>query len=524
MKKIFSKSWRMALGGAVLFAPLALMADVSPLCSDLATFSCAPGHYKDGTGEVKSESEVQKFISSYAEKSRTQLHDRFVHLLKDPANSYFKNVAMSAFGLKNSPACTSKDPEEVTQCQENLIDGLTTLTQKQALGRLLPRTGLERQGNMRDLAFVMANNTYKKLVDEFNDQVQADLSQPEMTKNIQQKIFPKVKDLLIARLKQMSIPDAQRDLMISKISGITFEGASCGNLNSENRGHGNDEVVSSLLVPNAFYDPGRNIFKFCAGYLLQANSEFIIVQTIAHELSHSIDPCCLAIGPVDLGFSYKNAGDLEKMQNEYPIKNVLQCLRDPRSVGAQHFAPAASNWVSPTTGGGYYGGAGNDGYPMPAPGAGGGMGSPAAGPAAFPAAGAAAAKSASFCENDQIGESFADWMAAEVLPQYMEQNHKLTTDQYRNGYGNTWRLDCEIPATGGNNMMYASDPHPSIEKRINNILLMNPKVREQMGCQETPKDRLYCDSEKAVVPAADRMSASPKLLTIPPQNGRGGSR
>ena len=57
------------------------IADVSPLCNDLARFACAPGSYKDGTGEIKSESEISKFMSSYADKSRADLHDKFENLL-----------------------------------------------------------------------------------------------------------------------------------------------------------------------------------------------------------------------------------------------------------------------------------------------------------------------------------------------------------------------------------------------------------------------------------------------------------
>jgi hypothetical protein len=103
-----------------------------------------------------------------------------------------------------------------------------------------------------------------------------------------------------------------------------------------------------------------------------------------------------------------------------------------------------------------------------------------------------------FCSNDQIGESFADWMAAEVLPNYMEQNYKLTTQQYQYGYGNARRLICRISENASQSRANNGDDHPLIEDRINRILLMNPKVRQQMGCAPSVSDRVYCDADKEV--------------------------
>lgn len=469
---------------------LSAFAEVSPLCNDLAKFACAPGSYKDGTGEIKSESEVSNFMSSYAEKLRTALRSRFDKLLNDPASSYFKDVALAGLGLKNSPQCTSSEPSEIASCRKNLLDGLTTLAQKYSLGPLMPRTGLERQGNLKELYYIIRNNQYQKVILELNDQVQKDLGNPEMAKKIQDKIFPKIKDLIIARLRQLSIPDEQRRLMINKVNSISFEGTNCEELGGQDgRGRSNGEAVSSLLVPNAFYDPLRIIFKLCSGYLLQSTSEFQIATTIAHELSHSIDPCNVAWGPADMGFKYSTQTDLKKMEREYPIKNVIQCLRDKRSIGARHFSsddkdsddssecPSCSassmrkldmNNLMPQSGRVGENGGGS----MPK------NQSP---------------KKVSFCQDDQIGESFSDWMAAEVLPTYMEQNHKLTTQQYRNGYANARRIACSVQADDEDRGV-----HPPSENRINKIILVNPKVRAQMGCPSKHPENVYCDSEKPI--------------------------
>lgn len=497
---------------AFLISP-AVFADVSPLCNDLARFACAPGSYKDGTGEIKSESEISRFMSSYAEKSRTTLRSRFDKLFNDPVNSYFKDVAIAGLGLKNSPQCASSEPREISACRENLLDGLTTIAQKQALGPLMPRTGLERQGNLKDLNYIIKNNAYQKVIQELNDQVQKDLGNPEMNRKIQDKVFPKIKDLIIARLKRLSIPDEQRNLMISKVNSISFEGTSCEEVGGGRWGRSNGEVVSSLLVPNAFYDPQRNIFKLCSGYLLQSTSDFQIATTIAHELSHSIDPCNVARGPADMGFKYSNPQDLKKMEQEYPIKNVIQCLRDRRSIGAINFNSPDPNQNDPGACPGCSAGGmtsmpyvvvnKNSSMPMPS-GQYGGMGGGGSSGRENP--------KADFCDGDQIGESFSDWMAVEVLPVYIEQNYRLTIEQYRLGYANARRLICSVQEDGGRSNR---DEHPAIENRINKIILVNPKVRAQMGCPSKHPENAYCDSETPIGSPDEPQRMVPAVETKP---------
>ncbi len=502
---------------SIFLLSVSVFADVSPLCNDLARFACAPGSYKDGTGEIKSESEISRFMASYAEKSRAVLHDRFQKLLSSPDSSYFKDVAIAGLGLKNSPQCASSSADDISACRENLIDGLTTIAQKQALGPLMPRTGLERAGNLKDLNYIIQNNSYQKVIQELNDQVQKDLGNPEMTKKIQDKVFPKVKELIIARLKQLSIPDEQRKLMINKVSSISFEGTTCEELGGRGgRGRSNGEVVSSLLVPNAFYDPQRNIFKLCSGYLLQSTSEFQIATTIAHELSHSIDPCNVAQGPADMGFKYSTQTDLKKMESEYPIKNVIQCLRDKRSIGARNFSSGDQEMDDPSSCPGCSTNPRRSGmmkspYGMPSSG---GIGSYNGG-GDMPAN--QQPKKVSFCDGDQIGESFSDWMAVEVLPTYMEQNYKLTTDQYRNGYANARRLICKVDQEGED--QFNTGEHPAIEKRINRIFLVNPKVRAQMGCPAKHPENVYCDSEKPLDSQDEPQRLSAPPVTTEPVKG-----
>jgi hypothetical protein len=114
----------------------------------------------------------------------------------------------------------------------------------------------------------------------------------------------------------------------------------------------------------------------------------------------------------------------------------------------------------------------------------------------------------SFCNNDQITESFSDWMGAEILPQYIEKNYKLTPEQYREGYANANRVNCWAYPDTSDNFNY--EVHPAIGKRINKILLVNPKIRSQMGCPTKHPDNVYCDSEKALGSPAEPIKLAPQ--------------
>lgn len=97
---------------------------------------------------------------------------------------------------------------------------------------------------------------------------------------------------------------------------------------------------------------------------------------------------------------------------------------------------------------------------------------------------------ANFCGKDQITEAFPDWMAAEVVPGYIQSNYRLTQEQYRTGYGNYFRLGCRESSD-----QVREREHPESKDRINRILLPNPQVRSQMGCH-TSSQATYCDSKK----------------------------
>lgn len=476
------------LGFIFLFFPSPFVfAEDSPLCKDLARFSCAPGSYHDGTGEVKNEAYIQKELVNYSVKAREALAVDMTKVIADPANEYFRSVSLAALGLMNAPQCTSKDSAEISKCNQNLIEGLTALAQKDALGELGQNFSNQRLGNVIELSHVMSNAAYLKVIEDAKARLRKDLKTEAFDSKIKDEIFPQVKKLIIAKINSLNISVKDKKLMTSKVGGITFGGTDCTELaKGKNASQEKDQHLNGLLVPNAIYY--NNIFKICNGLLLKSSSEFLIVQSMAHELSHSIDPCTISIGPEDFRFNYSHPGDLTKMEKEFPVP-VLSCLRSKESVGAINFTTQI------TSGLGY-------GY---------GVGPPSTDPTKGPAKNnkqsaegykpggpylngiAPSDTKLSFCEKDQIGESFADWLGFEVLPQYMEKNHKLTPEQYRIGYSNTFRPMCTIHEVSGQNN---NDEHPPVQDRINKLLLVQPQIRRQMGCLKKLEGVVYCDANQ----------------------------
>jgi len=444
-----------------LFSIQSFAAD-SPLCENLSRFSCAPGSYDDGTGKVKSEEEIEKKLAEITAKFKNKFQDRWKKELAQEKNSHFRNLALAALGLKNSPDCQATEQARQTRCTENLAAGLSKATSTQVLGTLKSNNPLGRAGNFKESGFLIYQELFQEIRKEFQTDLRKELNQSDYSEKVKNKVFPQVQSLIIKKLQELPISDQNRKAMIDKIKNIRFKGNNCSN---ENKSPG----VDNLLVPNAFYNPGADTIELCNGFLFTSSSEFTIANIIGHELAHAIDPCQIDYGPADMGFHYSKNSDLFKKAQEYPIPNIITCLRNEKSVEAKRSSLEMTTFSNGT------------GVMV------GGTGIPPIPPPPVP-------KNENFCTQnqtkDQIGEAFCDWLAAEVTPQYIQNNFKLTDEQYRIGYSNVWRSLCatEHESHGGE-----VGTHPKTEDRVDRILLQNPQMRAQMKCSKGHSEYIYCD-------------------------------
>lgn len=478
------------------------------ICDDLAKFSCAPGTYDDGTGVVRSEAEVQERLRTFMASASADLRAEVTDLIRNPDSQYFRQNSMAALGLAGSPGCVPESNGRISSsCEENLIVGLTDLIQRNSLGSLISSGENMRGGNAEELNFVMSDENYQRLVKRLNQRADRELIDQEMVGRIRERIFPDMKAAILARIRQLNVSEEQKNFMIMKISAVQFAGTDCTALNDKNETH-----LDQLLTPNAYYSPSRNTFSFCNGYLLQSTSVFSIAKTIVHELTHSIDPCQLGRGPAAQSVvAYSNPRDLRHSEIQYPFTNVIQCLRGESSINARNFdyenqRLAQLQWdqmeaqrqaqlkmqqqaatTIPAAAVATPQGSVSGGIQGPYPYLVNGMGGPIGAGMPFPPR---PEMTADFCGKDQITEAFPDWMAAEVVPGYVQANYRLTQDQYRNGYGNYFRLGCRERSAE-----VLQRDHPESKDRINRILLANPRVRSQMGCN-SPSPATYCDNNK----------------------------
>lgn len=263
-------------------------------------------------------------------------------------------------------------------------------------------------------------------------------SDEKISRKVERDVFPRVKQIIINKINS-SVQDPEiRKKIIQKIQNITYNGNDCNEmLPHESRG------VGGFLIENAFYDSDNQTFRFCNGFLLKNNSEFSIAMVVAHELSHSIDPCGIqspkSMAPVKFGPVQDHYP--KEFEDQFPINHLLSCLRSKESIGAVSLLDSFPLFD----------------YQKP------------------------------FCGDDQIGESFSDWMGAEVLADYSEKHFSsLSPNQKLIGFSNVFRNLC----IDGTPMGF--DVHPDTKARIDRLIMANPKIREQIGCGDPKGNLHYC--------------------------------
>ncbi len=242
---------------------------------------------------------------------------------------------------------------------------------------------------------------------------------PIEVKNKTDQIFADVKTLIIARLEEMEVKAEARHLIIEKISSINLDLSRCA------------PNIMAVDGPKdrynqAYYMDDDGAVKVCDGFLLGNSSEFAVAFALAHEITHSIDTCHINdVTP----YSQTDKQSQARSEKSYPLKGLIEKLRTDKNIQAKR------NGAWDNLG---------------------------------------------FCQKegfkkDQINESVADWMAAEVLPAYVA-NKNLTAEQIRAGYANALKSECR------NKRDVHFDTHLDLKIRMNGIILGNLKIKDQMVC------------------------------------------
>ncbi len=448
-------------------------------CSNMAHLACeTPGNFSDGTGTVLSKDEELKKLAPLENKTEALYQKSILQLLKsnDSKLELTRKMAILAAGQDHTPDCTSDKSAEQESCFKRVSEILAHEESSFEFGHLEnglysnkhgaapPRPGGEV--DFQSLSQLRANASYQQIVSKAHKESFRLVSDEKLNKKVGKEVFPRVKEILkekiLANVKDQKIKDA----LLMKINNITYAGNDCGQLGGSTTPSG-DKTAASYLVENAFYDPRAQTFHFCNGFLLRNSSEFAMAMVIGHELSHSIDPCRIdkpkGLAPV----TFSAGKTLQESEDVFPFNGIIACLRSKESVGATRLSKSS----------------------MPPP------------PGGLMEAASGSTISSPFCElSDQIGESFSDWMAGEILPEYIGKYHPgLSTNQKAIGFSNTFRNLCSKSQGEDFFTPGGIDEHPKDTERLNRILMANPDTLKMVGCAAKKEEPHHCNTKDGFI-------------------------
>jgi hypothetical protein len=412
-----------------------LSVDPLALCSDLYSTMCskADGDYFDGTGWSYSRASLKSDLAKSAQGELPFLKEKIATLLKDPRSG---PSMLEAFGLDQKRL---NDPSVPLELANHLSESVAKSIEKN--GRFLDY----EDTRFNSLGFrVFFEGYVEKVLQKYQPTL-------EQRRKIAEKIvFPQVKKLIEEEVSARVQDPSTRKRIVDIVESRELEIGPCKRLEVKMG------ILDSLGLQAAFSDTTEKI-HICDGFLLASTSEFQMAAILGHELTHAIDPCRIT-RDIDeakgTSFPYHHFASRVDDESDFPIKNVVSCLRLPSSANTRY----ENDELLPATIPAEYGG----GVSLP--------------------------KKPTFCYDDQVIEAFPDWMSFEVLPKYMARFHpELTSEQYRVGYSKIFSALCELrPDTELSDALSKSfDEHPSMKSRVNRILLANPMVRAQMGCPST---------------------------------------
>ena len=490
----------------------------------IAELACSKKHLDIGKAEIKLSEEakgleekqrkanIEKMVRAYKKKIRS---------LKKPLN---KNADFLLFlSLAEQEIKTGRSPSEFlySRSSDDFLDG-----DKVALEACI-RTKKGDINNIEDydscanfLAQVVTERAHGELFYDFDDdddsynpsqnlELEVKLRENSLYKKVYEserrriiskhdEIYEKFDEAIKATLVDVkktmkdfiSKPgiiqsEEVRKKMQKQIERIKFEGSSC-------LSEGIDSVAP-LFYDGAGYNVKEEILTYCRGEVDgQRISEYQLIQLISHELAHSIDPCFIQFdfksnsAPI---INYEGSDSPEKI---YPFP-IIECLRSEDSIQAfrPNYRPYPHHYYS------MYYDTQNTPYNS----------HPPSRPSRPPPP---------FCHHDdQIGESFCDWLATEILFRHMNSNSKLSgndKNQHINGIASIYRSHC-YPKDGLGLSELGQDigRHPASIDRLERITLAHPGIRRKL-CGKNVKSKVrYCDPTiKPTNRSGDKSSSSIK--------------
>lgn len=444
----------------LLFILPATQANSEAMCQDLAKYACSNNTYDDGTGIVEPES-IENNLKK-AQKTFTAISNEMNNLVKKISGSQAEKDYLAAFGLDQDDCFVNEKRSD--QCTKALVKSLTEVTYKiydLTLNNKKINIDLQNKNSFSDILYIIEEKNFSESLKKIDE----NLIKPDNSKKLEQvkkNYLPKAKKILIEQVKKLPINTEQnKEKLIAKINAVEYSTAPCLS----------DELAEQQFV-NAMYIPAKRDVSLCAG-LLNNSSVFSIVYILAHEISHSIDPCNISLSTSNSRIDYKGTYQFE-MDNEFPIQNLISCLRSENSIQAMPNRAKDQPLNLPKYDYCNFNANETPGY-----------------------------------QEDQIGESFSDWMAVNTLVEFMKDYESSgATINWKNGILNTFKPICKNQTTYFLKNHYES-AHPSTLNRINKLLLPHPFIQDKLGCKPGVTKSIYCDPTKPNNPYINNQQGGP---------------
>jgi hypothetical protein len=384
-------------------------------CNNLEQEICKDGSFNDGTGTVTLPSNSKDKITEFILNNQADLEKELLNDLKDSDSELFKK-ASGIFKTQDRSVLVQKMIEWFGISQKNKIEKITSLAESQGY-------------SVDDLSDLLTEPDFTEAFIHLENKAQKKIEKSENLNTAKTKVFPRVKKTLLKRIDNLPISEKDREEFRKAIKEIEFGGADCGG------------GLAVVYEPSAYI--GNKKFNVCGGLLQDGLfTEYTLAFTLAHELSHSVDPC---------NYSLRVLEDRRSKQVSYPLPDLIACLSDEKSLGLK-----VNN----------------------------------KGDASVPEDG-------DDCIMTRIGEATADTFAADVLADYMDQYaENLSPAQKIVAVENAGRIFCtdrNYKAADRDLPRDPNKPHPTDDVRLNRILAQQPQLRAILGCAKKEEHK-YCGS------------------------------
>lgn len=457
MKRLFLAAIAVAVGMPCWFAEAA---ESKPQCKDLYAAACADKSGEDLTGFARQPYTTPE-IGELVRGQEATMKLAFQKKILAANQKHFRQLAIDVLH-PDAGDCNSTDDRRRDECEQQVVLKLVEL----ATVDLSPlnHSSYKFKASVADVRLLMDNAHFAGVVADAKNRITEKFMAGGLMKKIEGDVFPNVKRILAERIEEMRIDPAMREYMANKVRSIEFKGTDCSSV-IKPKGIGIDQDFE----PNAYYEATKNEYRLCNGLMFSGNSEFHIAYSIAHELAHSIDPCAIQAATSERKISF-DRNDLAKAEAQYPISNLLRCLRSNETAAAKR-----DNSIK------FKAQVMRDNQNQKA--------------------------RPVFCLGDQIREAMAEWFASEVSSRYTYSVVKqLSTTDATNALLNTWRPRCRNDSGVDETKAFSS--HLPTRTVVNKVFLANPQVRQLLGCSNGKSEIGYCDGDnpKPIYPAAGRVT------------------